>query len=110
MEDELEQIEKNNTWTLVPRPKNKNVIGTKWVFRNELNENGKVIRNKARLVCKGYSKKEGIDYNETFAWVAKIEVVRLFLTFAAHNNYNVYQMDIKCAFLNGDLEEEVYFE
>ena len=62
MNEEIEQIEKNKTWTLVPRPKDKNVIGTKWVFRNKLNEDGKVSRNKARLVCKGYSQEEGIDY------------------------------------------------
>lgn len=110
MEDELEQIERNNSWSLVPRPKDKNVIGTKWVFRNKLNEDCMVIRNKARLVCKGYSQKEGIDYNETFAPVARIEADRLLLAFAAHKNYKVYQMDVKCAFLNGDLEEEVYIE
>ncbi|MGI4416855.1 reverse transcriptase domain-containing protein, partial [Klebsiella pneumoniae] len=86
MEEELGQIEKNNTWILVPRPKNKNVIGTKWVFRNKLNEEGKVVRNKARLVCKGYSQKERVDYNETFAPVARLEAVRLFLAFAAHKD------------------------
>lgn len=79
-------------------------------FRNKLNEDGKVIRNRERLVCKGYSQKEGIDNNETFAPIARIEVVRLFLAFATHKNYKVYQMDVKCAFLNGDLEEEVYIE
>ena len=110
MEEELDQIEKNNTWTLVPQPKNKNVIGTKWVFRNKLNEDGQVIRNKARLVCKGYSQKEGIDYGETFAPVARIEAVRLFLAYVAHKNYKVYPMDVKCPFLNGDLDEEVYIE
>ena len=62
MDEELEQIEKNNTWELVPRPKDKNVIGTKWVFKNKLNENGEVIRNKARLICKGYAQQEGIDF------------------------------------------------
>ena len=61
MNEEIEKIEKNKTWTLVPRPKDKNVIGTKWVFRNKLNEDGKVSRNKARLVCKGYSQEEGVD-------------------------------------------------
>ncbi|GLJ09794.1 hypothetical protein SUGI_0115970 [Cryptomeria japonica] len=108
MEDELEQIENNNTWALVLWPKDKNVIGTKWVYRNKLNEYGKVIINKTRFVCKGYSKKEGIDYNETFAPVARIEAVRLF--FADYKNYKVYQMDVKCIFLNGDIEEEVYIE
>ena len=61
---------RKKTWTLVPRPKDKNVIGTKWVFRNKLNEDGKFLRNKARLVCKGYSQEEGIDYGDTFASVA----------------------------------------
>ena len=75
MEEEIEQIEKNKTWSLVPRPEDKNVIGTKWVFRNKLDENGEDIRNKARLVCKGYAQEEGIDYGETFAPVARLERV-----------------------------------
>ena len=71
MEEELEQIEKNNTWELVPRPNYKNVIGTKWIFKNKLNENEEVVRNKAKLVCKGYAQQEGIDFEETFALVAR---------------------------------------
>lgn len=74
MNEEIEQMEKNKTWTLVPRPKDKNVIGTKWIFRNKLNENGEVTRNKVRLVCKGYAQEEGIDYGETFALVARLGV------------------------------------
>ena len=70
MQEELTQINKSETWELVCRPKDKNVIGTKWVFRNKLNENGEVIRNKARLICKGYAQVEGIDFDETFAPVA----------------------------------------
>ncbi|XP_059075169.1 uncharacterized protein LOC131875152 [Cryptomeria japonica] len=77
MKEEISQIEKNKTWELVPRPTNKNVIGAKWVFRNKLDENGKVARNKARLVCKGYSLIEGIDYDETFAPMASIEAIML---------------------------------
>jgi len=110
IEEELMQIEKKHTWDLVPRPRNKNVIGTKWVFRNKLNEVAEVIRNKARLVCKGYSQIEGIDFEETFSPVERIEVVRLFLAFATFKDFKVYQMDVKSAFLNGDLEEEVYIE
>ena len=83
MNEEIEQIEKNKTWTLVPRPKDKNVIGTKWVFKNKLNEDGKVSRNKARLVCKGYSQKEGIYYGETFAPIARLEGVRTLLVYVA---------------------------
>jgi hypothetical protein len=66
MDEELDQIEKNGTWELVPRPKNKNVIGTKWVFKDKLNEDGQVTRNKARLVCKGYTQVEGINFEEIF--------------------------------------------
>ena len=84
MKEELTQIEKNDTWTLVPRPKDKNVIGTKWVFRNNLNDQGEVVWNKARLVCKGYSQMEGIDFEESFSPVARIEAVRLFLAYVAY--------------------------
>jgi hypothetical protein len=74
MDEELDQIEKNDTWELVPRPKDKNVINTKWVYRNKLNEDGQVTRNKARLVCKGYAQVEGIHFEETFAPIARMEV------------------------------------
>ena len=80
----LKQIERNKTWTLVPRPKDKNVIGTKWVFINKLNEEGQVSRNKARLVCKGYSQEEGVDYGETFSLVARLEGVRTLLAYATY--------------------------
>jgi hypothetical protein len=75
MNEELDQIEKNDTWELVPRPKNKNVIGTKWVFRNKLNEYGQVTRKKPRLVCKGYAQIEGINFEETFSPVAIMEAI-----------------------------------
>eukprot|EP00253_Pinus_taeda_P014188 PITA_14188 len=110
MNEELEQIEKNNTWELVPRPNDKNVIGTKWIFKNKLNENGDVIRNKARLVCKGYAQQEGIDFEETFAPVARIEAIRMFLAPFSFQKFKVFQMDVKSTFLNGDLDEEVYIE
>eukprot|EP00253_Pinus_taeda_P032988 PITA_32988 len=110
MDEELEQIEKNNTWELVPRPKDKNVIGTKWIFKNKLNENGEVIRNKARLVCKGYAQQEGIDFEDTFAPVARLEAIRMFLALSSFQKFKVFQMDVKSAFLNGDLEEEVYID
>ena len=85
MNEEIEQIEKNKTQTLVPRPKDKNVIGTKWVFRNKLNEDGQVSRNKARPVCKGYS--QGVNYRETFAPVARLEGVRTLLAYVAHKGF-----------------------
>ena len=110
MNEELDQIEKNDTWELVPRPKDKNVIGTKQVFRNKLNEDGQVIRNKSRLVCKGYAQVEGIDFEETFAPIARMEAIRMFLAYACSRKIKVYQMDVKSTFLNGELEEEVYIE
>jgi hypothetical protein len=110
MNEELDQIEKNDTWELVPRPKNKNVIDTKWVFRNKLNEYGHVTRKKTRLVYKRYAYIEGIDFEETFSPVAKMEAICLLLAYAYSKNVKVYQMDLKSTFLNGELEEEVYIE
>eukprot|EP00253_Pinus_taeda_P013836 PITA_13836 len=90
MEEELEQIEKNNTWELVPGPIDKNVIGTKWIFKNKLNENGDVVRNKARLVCKGYVQQEGIKFEETFAPVARLEAIRMFLALSSFQKFKVF--------------------
>jgi transposase InsO family protein len=108
MQSELNEFERNKVWTLKPRPKHQSVIGTRWVFRNKLDENGKVVRNKARLVAQGYNQEEGIDYEETFAPVARLEAIRILLAFASFMSIKLYQMDVKCAFLNGFLEEEVY--
>lgn len=108
MQEELNQFTRNEVWDLVQRPKGFNIIGTKWVFRNKLNEQGEVVRNKARLVAQGYSQQEGIDYNETFAPVARLESICLLISFAAHFNITLYQMDVKSAFLNGLIKEEVY--
>ena len=110
MDEELDQIEKNDTWELVPRPHDKNVIGTKWIFKNKLNENGEVIRNKERLFCKGYAQQEGIYFEETFTPVSRIEAIRMFLALSSFQKFIVYQMDVKSTFLNGDLEEEFYIE
>ena len=110
MKEQLDQIVNNETWELVPRPIDKNVIGTKWLFRNKMNEQGEVVRNKRRLVCKGYSQQEGIDYEDTYALVARIEVVRIILAYATQKKFKVYQMDVKSTFLNGELQEEVYNE
>ena len=108
MQEELHQFERNQVWRLVPRPKNKNVIGTRWVFRNKLDDTGAVSRNKARLVAQGYNQEEGIDYDETFAPVARIEAIRLLIAFATHKGFKLFQMAVKTAFLNGHLKEEVY--
>jgi hypothetical protein len=110
MDEELDQIEKNDTWEFILRPKNKNVIDTKWVFRNKLNEDGQVTRNKAILVCKGYAQVEGIDFEETFAPVVRMEAIRFLLAYTCSKNIKVYQMDVRSTFLNGELEEEVYIE
>jgi len=77
MQEELNHFQRNDVWDLVPKPSQKNIIGTKWVFRNKLNEQGEVTRKKARLVAQGYSQQEGIDYTETFAPVARLEAIRL---------------------------------
>jgi hypothetical protein len=110
MNEELDQIEKKNTWEMVQRPKGKIVIGSKWIFKSKLNEQGQVIRNKARLVYKGYAQIEGLDFDETFAPVARLEAIRMFLAYDCHKRFKVYEMDVKSSFLNGDLSEEVYME
>ena len=110
MQEELNEFERNKVWQLVPRPRNRSVVGTKWVFRNKTDADGIVIRNKARLVAKGYSQQEGIDYDDTFAPVVRLEAIRMFLAYAAHKKFKVFQMDVKSAFLNGELEEEVFVE
>ncbi|KAJ9566372.1 hypothetical protein OSB04_002338 [Centaurea solstitialis] len=108
MQEELEQFIRNKVWKLVPKPYLKTIIGTKWIFKNKMDELGTVVRNKARLVAQGYRQEEGIDYDETFAPVARLEAIRIFLAHAAFLNIKVYQMDVKSAFLNGKLSEEVY--
>ncbi|GJW01554.1 putative ribonuclease H-like domain-containing protein [Tanacetum coccineum] len=104
----LSQVEPKKVWTLVDLPNGKRPIGTKWVFRNKKDERGIVIKNKARLVAQGYTQEEGIDYDEVFAPVARIEAIRLFLAYASFKDFVVYQMDVKSAFLYGKIKEEVY--
>ncbi|GJZ31255.1 putative ribonuclease H-like domain-containing protein [Tanacetum coccineum] len=108
MQEELLQFRLQKVWTLVDLPNGKRAIGTKWVFRNKKDERGIVVRNKARLVAQGYTQEEGIDYDEVFAPVARIEAIRLFLAYASFMGFIVYQMDVKSAFLYGTIEEEVY--
>ena len=110
MQEELNQFERSDVWELVPRPSTQSVIGTKWVFRNKRDEHGVIVRNKARLVAQGYNQEEGIDYEETFAPVARLESIRMLLAFASHKEFILYQMDVKSAFLNGYIVEEVYVE
>ncbi|GJZ93199.1 retrovirus-related pol polyprotein from transposon TNT 1-94 [Tanacetum coccineum] len=108
MQDELNQFTRNKVWTLVPAPYSKTKIGSKLFFKNKRDETGIVIKNKARLVAQGYNQQEGIDNNEAFAPVARLKAIRIFLAFATYMNFIVYQMDVKSAFLNGKLKEEVY--
>ncbi|GKA80623.1 retrovirus-related pol polyprotein from transposon TNT 1-94 [Tanacetum coccineum] len=108
MQEELNQFKINDIWSLVPPPSNKIVIGTKWVFKNKLDENGVVSRNKARLVAQGYNQQEGIDLDETYALVARLESIRILLEYACTYDFKLYQMDVKSAFLNGFINEEVY--
>ncbi|KAJ4805895.1 Pol [Rhynchospora pubera] len=110
MQEELNQFERNQVWELVPLPKGKQVIGTKWVFRNKLSEDGIVVRNKARLVAQGFKQQEGIDFEETFAPVARLESIRMLLAFAANKGFTLFQMDVKSAFLNGWIDEEVFVQ
>ncbi|GJX20017.1 putative ribonuclease H-like domain-containing protein [Tanacetum coccineum] len=108
MQEELLQFKLQEVWTLVDLPNRKGAIGTKWIFRNKKDERGSVIRNKARLVAQGYTQEEGIDYDEVFAPVARIEAIRLFLVYASFKDFVVYQIDVKSDFLYGKIEEEVY--
>ncbi|KAK1607249.1 hypothetical protein QYE76_030922 [Lolium multiflorum] len=109
MHEELNNFKRNKVWTLVEKPKEcRNVIGTKWIFKNKQDEFGNVVRNKARLVAQGFSQVEGIDFGETYAPVARLESIRILLAYASHHNFKLQQMDVKSAFLNGPLHEEVY--
>ncbi|CAM8894044.1 unnamed protein product [Rhodiola kirilowii] len=108
MQEELGEFQQNDVWDLVPRPDSVNVIGTKWIFKNKSDEHGNITRNKARLVAQGYTQIEGIDFDETFAPVARLEAIRLLLALACHLKFKLFQMDVKSAFLNGLLNEEVY--
>ncbi|GJU14537.1 hypothetical protein Tco_1142503 [Tanacetum coccineum] len=108
MQEELLQFKLQHVWTLVDLPHGKRAIGTKWVYRNKKDERCIMIRKKARLVIQGYTQEDGIDYDEVFALVARIEAIRLFLAYASFKDFVVYQMDVKSAFLYGKIEEEVY--
>ncbi|KAM7489733.1 hypothetical protein LguiB_027217 [Lonicera macranthoides] len=110
MKEELKMIEKNQTWELVERPKHKKAIGVKWVYRTKLNPDGSVNKYKARLVVKGYAQMFGVDFSETFAPVSRLDTIRMLLALAAQKGWVIHQMDVKSAFLNGYLEEEIFVE
>jgi hypothetical protein len=108
MHEELENFERNQVWELVDPPPGCKPIGTKWVWKNKEGEKGEVVRNKSRLVAQGFSQKEGINYEETFAPVACSEAIRILVAFSVAKGFKLHQMDVKSAFLNGVLEEELY--
>ncbi|BBH01896.1 BURP domain-containing protein [Prunus dulcis] len=110
MEIEIEMIEKNETWELVDRPSDKPIIGVKWVYKTKLNLDGSIQKHKARLVVKGYAQKPGINFNETFASVARLDTIKTLIALAAQKGWKLYQLDVKFAFLNGVLKEEVYVD
>ena len=104
------QFVRNDVWELVPRPENVHVIDTKWIFKNKTDEDGEIIRNKSRLVAEGYTQVEGVDFDESFAPVARLESICILMSIACTMNFKLYQMDVKCAFLNGYLNEEVFVQ
>nr|GEV03592.1 ribonuclease H-like domain, reverse transcriptase, RNA-dependent DNA polymerase [Tanacetum cinerariifolium] len=108
MKVELDSINRNNTWELTTLPKGHKAIGLKWVFKTKKDANGNIIKHKSRLVAKGYIQEHGIDFEEVFAPVARMETIRLLLALAANNKWGVHYLDVKSAFLHGDLKEEVY--
>ncbi|GJR33571.1 retrovirus-related pol polyprotein from transposon TNT 1-94 [Tanacetum coccineum] len=108
MQEEIHEFERLEVWELVPCPDNVFLIKLKWIYKVKTDESGGVLKNKARLVAQGFRQEEGIDFEESFAPVARIEAIRIFVAYAAHKNMIIYQMDVKMAFLNGELKEEVY--
>jgi hypothetical protein len=108
MTEEMDSITDNATWELVDLPPGHRAIGFKWVFKVKRDKHGNIVRHKVRLVAKGYVQRAGIDYDEVFAPVAHLESVRLMMVVAAHHGWEVHHMDVKSAFLNGELKEEVY--
>nr|GFB56688.1 retrovirus-related Pol polyprotein from transposon TNT 1-94 [Tanacetum cinerariifolium] len=108
MQEELRPFDRLDVWELVDRPLCTNVINLKWLWKNKRDEENTVIRNKSRLVAKGYAQKEGVDFEESFAPVARLEAIRLFIAYAAHMSFTIYQMEVKTTFLYGPLKEEVY--
>ena len=110
MKEELDTLSKNHTWDLVTLPPRKSVVGCKWIYKIKTRSDGSIERYKTRFVVKGFTQEHGIDYEETFAPVARISSVRTLLAIAVASKWDIFQMDVKNAFLNGDLSEEVYMQ
>src|SRR5713226_7336055 len=110
MKEEFNSLQKSNTWELVDLPLGRKLVQCKWVYKTKFSADGSPLKYKAILVAKGYSQVHGIDYNETFAPVAKMDSIRLALAIAASKQWEVHHMDVKCAFLNGDITEYIYMQ
>ena len=110
MQEELNQFERNDVWELILKPSNQFIIRTKWVFRNKIDENDIIVKYKVRLVTQGFNQEKGIDYKVTFALMARLEAIRMLLASVCFKDFILYQMDVKSAFLNGFIMEEVYVE
>ncbi|GJW20482.1 retrovirus-related pol polyprotein from transposon TNT 1-94 [Tanacetum coccineum] len=108
MQEELLQLKRLDVWVLVPAPNNIKPLTLKWLFKNKHDEENTTIRNKTRLIVRGYRQEEGIDFKESFAPVTRMEAIRIFLAYATHKSFTVFQMDVKTAFLHGTLKEDVY--
>lgn len=110
MKEELENLERNETWQIVAKPKGRKIVKCKWVFKRKFDKNGQVERYKARLVARGYTQVEGIDYKETFCPVIKSKSIRTLLAFSVEQDWQVHQLDITAAYLNGKLNETIFME
>lgn len=108
MNQEMEAVEKNRTWKLTELPTGRKAIGLKWIYKLKKDASGEVVKHKARIVAKGYVQKYGVDFEEIFTPVTRIETVRLLLAFAAKNDWEVHHLDVKTAFLNREIQEEIY--
>ncbi|MCI28025.1 hypothetical protein A2U01_0049225, partial [Trifolium medium] len=108
MQEEINSIEKNKTWKLVELPHQKKAISVKWIFKLKTNPDGSIVKHKARLVARRFLQQQGIDYTELYAPVARMETIRFVVAIASSFNWSLYHMDVKSAFLNGPLQEEVY--
>lgn len=110
MKDEIDSLTKMKTWEVVPRPEDRDTVESKWVYKVKYNANGEIARYKARLVAKGYTQVNGLDFNETYAPVTRLETIRLLFGLAVEKDWEIRQIDVKTAYLNGDLDEEIYME
>ncbi|KAI5317586.1 hypothetical protein L3X38_037293 [Prunus dulcis] len=110
MQEEIDALHMQCTWSLVPNPGDKNIVGSKWIYKIKRNSDGSIARHKAWLVAQGFSQEQGLDFSETFSPVVRHTTVRLILSLAAMNKWQLRQLDVKNAFLHGNLEEEVFMK